>query len=40
VDQHFDQSPSVVEYPVEADIENAQQTVLARPGPVTCRAAD
>jgi len=39
-DQHFDQSPSVVEYPVEADIDSAQQSVLAQPGPVSCQAAD
>jgi hypothetical protein len=39
-DQHFDQSPSVVEYQVEADIDSAQQSVLAQPGPVSCQAAD
>jgi hypothetical protein len=39
-DQHFDESPSVVDYPVETEIDAGHQAIHALSGPNSCRAAD
>jgi hypothetical protein len=39
-DQHFDESPSVLVYPVETAVSQVAQGFAEQPGPVSCHAAD
>jgi len=39
-DQHFDESPSVLVYPVETAVTPIAQGIAEQPGPVACHAAD